>query len=383
MRLKPDLAEAWQGRGDALAAFGRHAEAVAAFAKAVSLKANYAEAYCNAGRSLTEIERDDEALAAFDSALKINPGLAEAWQGRGNVLMAQRRFDEAIAAFEAGLKADPTLDYLPGSLLYAKANVCDWGGLADAWSSAIGALRMNARVISPFALMATPASAADQLKCARIYAADRFAAARNGPERRERASHGRIRIGYLSSDFREHPIAQLMAGVFDHHDRKRFETIAISYGKDDASAMRARLSVVFDRFFDVRGKSDPEVAALIRELEIDIAVDLNGYTVGTRLGALAARPAPLQVGFPYPGTLGAEFIDYVIADRIVVPPEHEQFYAEQIVYLPHYQPNDASRKIAATTPTRIEAGLPADGFVFCSFNNAYKITPEILKVSPR
>jgi protein O-GlcNAc transferase len=382
LRLKPDLAEAWQGRGDVFAALGRHDDAITAFVKAASLKPDYAEAYCNAGRSMAQTGRHAEALAAFDAALKINPDLAEAWQGRGNVLLAQWRHGEAVLAFEAALKIDPRLDYLPGNLLHAKANICDWDGLSAGWSRAISGLPDGARVTSPFALLASAASAADHLTCSRIYAADRFLPTRTPRWCGERASHRRIRIGYLSSDFREHATAHLAAGLFEHHDRARFETIALSSGKDDGSPMRARLAAAFDRFIDIQRKSDPEVTELIRELEIDIAVDLNGYTTGTRVGVLAQRPAPLQVNYlGYPGTLGADFIDYIIADRIVIPPEHQEFYTERVAYLPgSYQANDARRRIADVTPTRADVGLPAKGFVFCSFNNAFKITPEIFEV---
>lgn len=382
LKFAPDLAEAWQGRGDVLAALGRHEEAIAAFAKATSLKPDYAEAYCNAARSLAQMGRQDDASAALDAALKLRPDLAEAWKGRGTLLASLRRYEEAIVAFGAALKADPDIEYVLGDLLHAKAHVCDWRGTAEGWSKVVLALQDGARVSPPFALLASPASAADQMKCSVIYAADRLPSSGTQLWRGERTSHDRLRIAYLSADFREHPTSHLAAGLFEHHDRARFETVAISYGVDDGSAMRARVLRAFDRFTDVRHRSDPDVAKLIRELEIDIAVDLMGYTLGTRVHVLAQRPAPLQVSYlGYPGTLGADFIDYIVADRIVIPQEHQKFYTEQIAYLPgSYQVNDSSHRIADVTPTRAEAGLPEDGFVFCSFNNSFKLTPEIFEV---
>jgi predicted O-linked N-acetylglucosamine transferase (SPINDLY family) len=380
--LDPALAQAWQGRGDVLAALGRHDEAIAAFAKATVLKPDYAEACCNAARSLAQTGRHDDALAAFDVALKLRPDLAAAWKGRGTLLGSLRRYDEAIVAFEAALKADPQIEYVPGDLLHARAHICDWQGRTEGWSKVIRALRDDARVSTPFALLASPASAADHRKCSMIYAANRIPPAATQSWRGERASHERIRVAYLSDDFREHPTSHLAAGLFEHHDRTRFETIGISYGVDDGSAMRARVSRAFDRFVDVRHKSDPAIARLIRELEVDIAIDLMGYTAGMRANLLVQRPAPLQVSYlGYPGTMGAEFIDYILADHVVIPQEHRKFYTEQIAYLPGcYQTTDAGRPVADATPSRGAAGLPAHGFVFCCFNNSFKITPEIFDV---
>ena len=254
--------------------------------------------------------------------------------------------------------------------------------MAAGWADVIDAVRNSARVCSPFVLLAGPASAADQMKCSMIYAADRLAPSQTPLWQGERAAHDRIRLAYLSGDFREHPMSHLTAGMFEQHDRSRFETIAISYGEDDGSAMRARVTRAFDRFFDVRHKPDPEIANLIRELEVDIAVDLTGYTAGMRANVLVQRPAPVQASYMgYPGTMGVDFIDYIIADRIVIPPEDQAFYVEQIAYLPDsYYATDASRSVAGETPTRADAGLPETGFVFCSFNNSFKITPDIFEV---
>jgi predicted O-linked N-acetylglucosamine transferase (SPINDLY family) len=382
LKLDPGLAEAWQGRGDALAVLGRHDDAIAAFAKATALKPDYAEAYCNAGRSLAQLGRHDDALAAFDAALKQRPGLAEAWKGRGTLLAGVRRYDEAIVAFEAALKADSDIEYVLGDLLHAKAHICDWNGMTEGWSKVIHALQGGARVSSPFALLATPASAADQMTCSVIYATDRFPPGQTPLWRGERTSHDRLRLAYLSGDFRDHAFPHLAAAMWERHDRTHFETVAISYGVDDGSAMRARLTRAFEHFIDVRHKSDPDIARLIREMEIDIAVDLTGYTAGMRANVLVQRPAPLQLSYVgYPGTMGAEFIDYIVADPVVIPPEHQRFYTEQIAYLPpSYLVTDGSHRIADVTPTRAQAGLPEHGFVFCSFNNSFKITPDIFDV---
>jgi predicted O-linked N-acetylglucosamine transferase (SPINDLY family) len=218
--------------------------------------------------------------------------------------------------------------------------------------------------------------------CAERYIADRHPPAPVPLWRGERYRHDRIRVAYLSADFHDHATAHLAAGLFEHHDRARFETFAVSFGPDDRSAMRQRLERAFGRFIDVRGKTDQAIAELVRRHEIDIAVDLKGVTLGARPGVLARRPAPLQVNYlGYPGTMGAPYIDYLIADAFVVPPDGEGAYSEKVVRLPDcYQINDATRPVAQAPPSRAQAGLPPDAFVFCCFNNNYKITPDLFDV---
>jgi protein O-GlcNAc transferase len=191
-----------------------------------------------------------------------------------------------------------------------------------------------------------------------------------------------VRIAYLSADFHRHATAYLMAELFERHDRSRFEIIGVSFGVDDKSEMRKRLVAAFDQFYDVRRKSDEEVAKLLHDRQVDIAIDLKGYTTDSRPGFLAYRPTPIQASYlGFPGTMGAEFIDYIIADETVVPFEHQPFYAEKIVHLPDcYQVNDTKRKIAERMPTRQEVELPEEGCVFCCFNNNWKITPEVFGV---
>src|SRR5258708_5058809 len=204
----------------------------------------------------------------------------------------------------------------------------------------------------------------------------------NGLWRGEIYRHDRIRVAYLSADLRTHPVGTVMAGVFEHHDRRRFETIAISYGLEEGGEMRGRLKNAFDRFIDVRGKSDREVASLLSALEVDIAVDLTGPTASGRPGILALRPAPVQVNYlGFAGSLGADYMDYILADRIVIPEEQQRYYSENIAYLPDsYMPHDRVRRIAYETPSRMELGLPETGFVFASFNNSYKFAAAMFDV---
>jgi protein O-GlcNAc transferase len=223
------------------------------------------------------------------------------------------------------------------------------------------------------------ASAADQLQCSKLWTANVYPPAAEPASQSARAAHDRIRLGYFSADFHGHATSYLMAELFEVHDRARFDVTAFSFGPEDDGDVRQRLAASFERFIDVRNETDHAVAALARKLEIDIAVDLKGFTVDGRTGIFARRAAPIQVGYlGFPGSMGADYFDYLVADRVVIPPAERQFFSEKIVYLPDsYQVNDRKRPIAGRTPTRAQAGLPENGFVFCCFNNNHKITPAM------
>jgi predicted O-linked N-acetylglucosamine transferase (SPINDLY family) len=242
-------------------------------------------------------------------------------------------------------------------------------------------VRRRQRVAVPFSFLAVSDSAVDQLCCAQVHAAHKFPAP-PAPWSGRRYGHERIRLAYLSADFHDHATARLTAGLFEHHDRSRFEVIGVSYGRQRRDAMRARLEKAFDRFVDVSSKADREVASLLREAEVDLAIDLKGYTQDARPGILAARAAPSQVSYlGFPGTLGAAFVDYLIVDRHLIREGEAAHYAEKLVYLPDsYQANDSAREIAPTVQERAAAGLPPRGFVFCCFNASYKIVPAMFDV---
>jgi predicted O-linked N-acetylglucosamine transferase (SPINDLY family) len=243
-------------------------------------------------------------------------------------------------------------------------------------------LRAGQRVINPFQNIAVSSSEAEQLQCARIAVAEKYRPVAQGLWRGEAYTHERLRLAYLSADFNDHAVSTLMAGVFEQHDRTKFETIAVSFSTAGSSSRRARLVQAFDRFLDVGEKSDLEAARLLRDMEVDIAVDLMGFTGDCRPRILAFRSSPIQVNFlGFPGTMGAPYIDYIVADATVIPKESMGHYSESVVLLPDsYLPNDSQRPIAQRTPSRVEAGLPPQGFVFCSFNNTYKFTPQMFDV---
>ena len=379
LAIKPDYAEALNIRGIALRYLRRHEEALASYDQALAIKPELAEALNNRGNVLSDLKRYEEALVSFDRALAIKPDDAETLSNRGNALFNLKRYEEAAADFERLLRAIPDYDYARGNLLLSRLYACDWSDYDQSVRLIADAVAAGKRAAHPFVFLSVSESAAGQLQCAKILNKDKYPASEHVIWRGERYGHDKIRIAYLSADFHGHATAFLMAGLFEAHDRARFETTAISFGPDSKDALRARLENAFDRFIDVRGKSDRDVALLLKALEIDIAVDLKGYTQDSRTGIFAFRPAPVQVNYlGYPGTMGADYIDYILADRVVIPEDQRAFYAEKVVYLPDaYQPNDSKRRISEHAPTRLEAGLPATGFVFCSFNNSYKITPPV------
>jgi predicted O-linked N-acetylglucosamine transferase (SPINDLY family) len=416
LALRPGAAEVLFNRGNVLQSLGRREEALASFDAAITARLDYADAFVNRGGALQQLERWDDALASYDQALTIKPDFAQAHNSRGATLKALGRLEEAVASYGRAIAlrsdyaeafhnrgialrdlqrfAEAVADfdramafkfrdrYLRGSRLHAKMHICDWSNLDAEMSDVISAVKSGVPASLPLPFVAIPTSPEDQRKCSELYVADRFPAAQIPLWQGERYAHDRVRIAYLSTDYHDHAVMQLMAGLFESHDRARFETTAMSLAPCKQDHMRKRLEPAFDRFLDVQTMNDHKVAELVRELEIDIAIDLNGFTRGARSAIFLKRPAPVQVNYlGYPGTLGSSCWDYIIADRLVIPEDCHAQYAEKVVYLPEsYMANDVARKISPRTPSRAEAGLPDNGFVFCCFNNPYKITPDIFDV---
>jgi protein O-GlcNAc transferase len=380
LSFKPDLAEAWLGRGNVLIKLKRFDEALAAYDRALSLKGDLAEAWVGRGNIAADLKRHEDAAAAYERALAQKPDLAEAWLGRANVLTELQHYDQAFAAYDGALALKPDMDYAAGARMLAKLLVCDWKNLTTEATELLAAIRSGKPASAPFAILPLPSTAADQLHCATRYVQDqpRFPQIWQG----EVYTHDRIRVAYLSADFHETPMAALLAGLFEQHDRSRFEVTAISFGPEQDSPVRRRLRDAFERFVDVRLESDQAIAELVRRLEIDIAVDLMGFTRRNRLHVLARRAAPVQVNYlGFPGTMGADYIDYILADTTLIPEAECRFYSEQVVWLPHtYLANDNRRVIAERTVSRAECGLPDEAFVFCCFNNSFKIMPEVFDI---
>jgi predicted O-linked N-acetylglucosamine transferase (SPINDLY family) len=380
LAIVPDRLSALSNLATALFYQGKYAEALPIAGRAVQLDPSNAEMFVILAACLRNADRQMEALDAIDKAIHLAPNDFSMRLKRGTLLVDMRLYDRAIPDFETALRVRPDDMQALALLIAAKRNACDWKGISSLTAAALDGLRAGRGYVDPFILLSLPSTSADQLASARAYIKNLcppvpplYAG--------ERYNHRRIRVAYLSGDFRQHPLSQLMAGVFEHHDRTAFETVGISYGPNDRSAMRMRIEHSFDRFVDARGRSDKELATLVRHAEIDIAVDLAGLT-GRGVRAFAHRPAPVQATYlGYPGTTGSEHVDYLLADSAVIPPGEERHYAENIIRLPHsYFATDNRLEIATETPSRRDIGLPEEGFVFCCFNSSYKFTPEVFDI---
>jgi protein O-GlcNAc transferase len=381
LAIAPDAVDTHSNMGNVLASLRRNEEALASYDRALLVAPDRPDLLDRRGNFLAALGRDEEAFANFDVCVSIAPKYAAAWLSVVKLLVARKRFEEAQNVIGKLLAVAPDADFAQGYLAFAKLSLCDWNGLPEVISVLRDQVTQEKAVTLPFHALLIPTSSDEQLLCAKARAALEFPRTSVPKIAPGRYDHDRIRLAYISADFREHPVAQSLAGLIERHDRSRFETIAISFGPEEDSEMRARIKGAFERFVDVDMRGDFETGKLLRTLEVDIAIDLMGFTQHCRPGILAPHPASVQVGFlGYPGTTGTDFIDYIIADGIVVPEQERAFYSEKVVSLPDCcQPSDR-RKVAARTPTRSECGLPEHGFVFCCFNQSVKITPEIFDV---
>jgi predicted O-linked N-acetylglucosamine transferase (SPINDLY family) len=376
--LNPGDYLAHYNRGTVLKELQRFDEALATYGQAIALKSDYVEAYINRGNVLQELRRDEAAVASYDRAIELAPIYAEAFEGRGSSLLKLRRIESAIASYDQAIALKPNHKYLLGVRRNAKMQVCDWDDIASDLERLAEGLRAYRAVCPPFPSLALVDSPALQRLAAEIFVREDCPPNHALAAIPARPRGDKVRIGYFSADFRNHPVSLLAAELFETHDRSIFEITAFAYGPESSDEMRMRLERAFDRFIDVRGQSDIEVALLARKLGIDIAVDLGGFTEYSRTRIFALRAAPIQINYlGYPGTMGTEYMDYLIGDRTVVPEAHQRHYTEKIIYLPHsYLPHDSNRTIADAAFTREEFGLPRTGFIFCCFNNSYKITPS-------
>ncbi|HEY6239293.1 MAG TPA: tetratricopeptide repeat protein [Burkholderiales bacterium] len=382
LAIRPDYAEAQVNLGMAYQEQRRLDEAIACYERAISLRPDRAEAHANLGAAFSAQKRFDRAIAACEKAISLKPDLSDAHHNLGGVFSALGRHEEAIASAEKALKLDPDRKYTPGALVHSQMMICDWRDLDTRIRSLRAHVRAGRSVVDPYTFITVSEDLEEQKLCTARYVQDRIPGRVSHSLEIPRYEHPRIRVAYLSADFREHAVAHCIAELLELHDRSKFEIIGVPFGGDVGSEMRTRMAKSFHQLLDVSAETDESAARLIRALEVDIAIDLMGYTKDCRPEILACRPAPIQVGYlGYPGTMAAEFMDYLIADRFVLPEEHKAFYSEKVVCLPEsYQVNDSKREIAASTPTRLELGLPETGFVFCCFNNSYKFTPAMFDV---
>jgi protein O-GlcNAc transferase len=414
--LRPDFAEALNNRGTVLQNLGRPLQALAGFEQALSISPNNAEALNNRGNVLLELRRYDEAASSCSGALAAKPAFAEAFNNRGSALWKMKKIDAALADFSQALalqpefpdalsnranllwtechdyelavrdleqlvRLDPDFPLARGDLLYLRAYGGDWRGFEDEISRITAGVRQRAPVIQPFVFQAFCESPEDLLACSQTYANREYpalpalAAKAVGPERK-------IRLGYVCGEFRAHATSYLSVGLYEQHDRNRFEVLGFDNGRNDGSPTRKRLEAGFDRIIDITRLADQEAAERVLAEGIDVLINLNGYYGDQRMGIFSRKPAPIQVNYlGFPSTLGADYIDYILADRFVIPEDEQEFYTECVAYLPDsYQVNDDKRRISERLPTRADCRLPEEAFVFCNFNQSYKLTPRMFAI---
>ena len=386
IQLKPELYEAHNNLGNALKDQGHFAEAIACYEMALQRHSGNAEVYLNLGVTLAETDQLTEALECFQKATRINPEFADAYNFMGVTLAEIGKRTAAIDSFQNAIEINPAYIEAYGFLIHQLQYVCDWRRV-NAYTQRLDNLtRQNADDDSitaepPFIQMARQSDLSLELMNARAWCRKTTQAFRSiklpfAFESRTQKINN-LTIGYLSCDFHDHATAHLMQRIFGLHNREKFKISCYSYGQDDGSIYRKQIQKQSDHFIDIKKLSPIDAAKRIYADGIDILVDLKGHTRGARLGILACRPAPVQVHYlGFPGTTGADFIDYLISDKIVTPIEHAPFYSEKLVFLPHsYQVNDYQQEIAAISCQKEELGLPEDSFVFSSFNLPYKIDP--------
>jgi protein O-GlcNAc transferase len=377
LKLDPRHAESHNGHGAALYALQRPQDALASYERALALKPDFAEAHYNCASVLVDLQQVDLAEVAYERAIALKPDYPEAHFGRGTLMCDLSRFDEARASFDRARAIDPGLLWLDGLWLHARMRLCDWSGLEQDIAAMLAKVGRAERVTTPFSMIPLTGSAALLRKACETWGELYCPPMDTLPPIAMRARRERIRVGYYSADYYMHATTNLAAELFEKHDRTRFEIVGFDFGPNQPDQMTQRLKAAFDRFIDVRSMSDQQVAQLSRDLEIDIAVDLKGFTQHQRSPIFGYRAAPVQVNYlGFPGTLGSPYMDYIIADPTLIPAASRPLYSEKVAYLPDsYQVNDRSRQIAPIQWSREELGLPPSGFVFCSFNSAYKILP--------
>jgi len=379
LALVPNLAEAWLNRGNVLNNVNCHDDALAAFDRALVLRPDLAEAWLGRGNVFLFLKRYPDAISSYDKALAISPTLLEAQLGRGNVFALSKRHREAAKAYTAVLRTEPRHPFTKGLLLHQKMLHCDWSGFNSSVDEIEKDVAAGKLSVEPFIMQSVSNLPGMLQRCNELYCQARYPANIKAGLQRTTVGHKKIRVGYFSGEFREQATSHLIVGALEQHDTSRFEIYGFDNGWDDGSEIRRRINAAVHEMIGVRRLGDSSTLATVREKQIDIMVNLNGYFGEHRMQLFAHRMAPIQVNYlGFPGTLGASYIDYIIADRHVIPEDHKPFYNEKVVYLPNcYQANDSERKIAAGAPNRLECGLPASSFVFCCFNNCYKILPDM------
>ena len=378
LAIKPNFADALNNLGTSFLDLGQFDEAANSYKSALKIKPDFVEAINNLGIAFYKLHQFDDAIECYEKALSLKPDFVDVYANFASVLKDLKRFDEALAIYESEIIRNSNLDFILGELFYIKMHLCIWDDFPIHLNELTTKINNSEKVISPFILLALIDDPEIQRKTAEIYANDKFQNNDVLPSLGIYPKHSKIRIGYFSADFREHPVSSLTAELYETHDRNEFEIYAFSFGPNTNDEMNLRIKAGVDHFYDVHSMSHKEIVMLARSFEIDIAIDLAGYTQNSRTEIFAMSAAPIQASYiGVLSTMGVEYYDYLLSGQGMIPESNQKYYTEKIVYLPSYQVNDSKEILPEITFTRKELGLPEKGFVFCCFNHAYKITPTV------
>ena len=377
--------EALHDLGMTKARLGNLKGSLAAFTAALNIKKDSPQLFYNLGRLYDELGKRQLAIDHYSRAIELEPNFAEAWCNKGTALNNLKKIDEALICFEKALLLNPNISFVLGDIAFLSMKKCTWAKMKGYKTELASKIQKNQRVSTPFPMLALTDDAALQKQCAEIYIQDKYPENSSLGPIASRTKQNKIRVGYFSADFGEHPVSFLTAELFELHNKDRFDIVAFHFGSNDESPMRKRLENVFTQFVDVNGLSDRDIAKISRDMNIDIAIDLGGHTSNSRPGIFSYRAAPIQVNYlGYAGTLGAPYMDYLISDRTTIPEQYQSSYVEKIAYLPHtFMVDDSKRKASDRVFSRKEFNLPEDAFIFCCFNNDYKFNRETLQAWAR
>jgi predicted O-linked N-acetylglucosamine transferase (SPINDLY family) len=374
--LDKHQAISWNTKANIFYKLQNYEKALASARHAIQLNPNLIEAYVNLGNILSSLKQHDEATSIYTEITKLEPNNIQNWIHLGAELADSKRYQESLDAYDRASAINKEYQYLKGNRLHILAMLSNWN-IDYIQLNQEARLNKNPEFSSPFPLLSRIDAPEIHLSTSTKFASAHY------PKKEvlgepKKYLHDKIRVGYFSADFRNHPIAFLSAELYELHSRDQFEIYGFYYGPKCNDEMYQRISRSFDHFIEVQTLGDLEIAKLSRELEIDIAVDLGGYTQDARLGIFSYRAAPVQISYlGYLGTSGTEYIDYLITDNIITPEGSDIYYSEKLVRLPSYQVNDRKRQVSNAAFTKADLGIPEDAFVFCCLNNNYKFTPEI------
>jgi predicted O-linked N-acetylglucosamine transferase (SPINDLY family) len=380
--LKPDYSVAWNNQGVALRLLNRHSESLISYERAIELEPENAELWINRGNALMDLGRHDEAVASYDLAIKLKPENAQAWFSRGSALSDLKQHDEAFSCYERAIKLNPDLDFSLGTLIYNQLTMCNWANVEYLLKVLQEKINSGSKASMPFQVLSFFDFPYLQKLAAEIYVKAKFESTNYLGSIKQFPKKDKIRIGYFSMDFRDHAVSHLIVELIERHDRKKFEIFGFSFGPNTEDLMRKRLEKAFDKFIDVRHLTDFDITRAARDREIDIAIDLGGHTRDSRPQIFTERAAPIQVNYlGYPGTWGHDSMDYIVCDKIVVAPHHQRNFTEKLLVLPNqFQVNQCCRSELNNVATVCPPDLPQDCFVFCCFNNNWKISSTFFKL---